>query len=468
MTAPVTLSDDRYKRAMIAVFIMTLFVQIIDGTIINVAIPTLAEAFGVTDAEIDRAIIGYLVSLAVFIPASGWLANRFGSRVVFMTALTLFTGASALCGLAQSLTQLVVFRIIQGVGAGVMGPLGAALLYRAFPQNERAKAATAVIGVAVIAPAVGPVLGGLIVETLSWRWIFYVNVPIGLVAFVLGWAVVRDFREAARPSFDLVGFLLAGVGLGATLFAVTIAREEGWLAPIVLVPLVAGLVSLIALPFVELRRPHPLLKLELFRAPIFRAIQIVAFPTYLAFFAVIFLMPLYLQSLRGFDALETGLAIFPQAIGVMISSQIVGRRLYGSIGPRRLMFTGLTAGLLVGLVIATVDFETSLWTVRALMFTRGLGLGIAFIAIQTAIYSQTSVQDTANATALFSANRQSGPAFGVALAVTVLTAVGGSDANPDLGGYRAAFLVSALMFIPAIIGVWWVRDEDAAATLTRR
>ncbi len=169
---PLQLSEERYKTAMVVIFVLTLFVQILDGTIVNVAIPTLADAFGVTDTEIDRAIIGYLVGLAVFIPASSWLADRFGSRVVFLSSLTLFTFASALCGASQSLNQLLAFRILQGVGAGVMGPLGAALLYRAFPQNERAKAATAVISVAVIAPAIGPVLGGFLIETLNWRWIF--------------------------------------------------------------------------------------------------------------------------------------------------------------------------------------------------------------------------------------------------------------------------------------------------------
>ena len=456
---------------MVAVFVTTLFVQILDGTIVNVAIPTLADEFGVTDTEIDRAIIGYLVGLAVFIPTSSWLADRFGARTVFLSALTLFTVASALCGQSQTLPQLVVFRIVQGIGAGIMGPLGAAMLYRAYPQNERAKAATAVISVAVIAPAVGPVLGGFILETLDWRWIFYVNVPIGVIAFTLGWLVIRDFGADAdqplgeRPRFDLAGFLLAGTGLGATLFGVTSARDAGWGSATVLVPVAVGVASLVALPVVERRQRHPILRFELFRAPIFRAIQVAAFPTYAAFVAVIFLLPVYLQSFRDFSPLETGLSTFPQAVGVWISSQFVGRLLYRRIGPRRLMFTGLTGGFLVGLAFVGLGDDTSLWAVRTLIFTRGLSLGIAFIAIQTAIYAQTSVDDTAQATALFSANRQSAPAFGVALAAAVLAAAADDVADPSLGAYRVAFLVSALVFVPAIVAVWWVRDEDAAATM---
>ncbi len=464
----IELSDDQYKRAMIAVFILTLFVQILDGTIVNVAIPTLADAFGVTDTQIDRAIIGYLVGLAVFIPTSAWLAERFGARRVFLGALSLFTIASALCGASQALSQLVTFRIIQGIGAGIMGPLGAAMLYRAFPQNERAKAATTVIGVAVIAPAIGPVLGGVIIENLSWRWIFYVNIPIGVIAFTTGLLVVRDFRSKTVPPFDLIGFLLAGTGLGATLFAVTVSRDQGWSSPLVLVTLVAGLGSMIGLPLYERRQAHPLLRFELFRAPIFRSIQIVAFPTYAAFIGVIFLLPVYLQSLRGFSALDTGLATFPQAVGVWISSQLVGRVLYGRVGPRRLLSVGLTAALAIGLLLARVDLTTSLWEIRGLMFARGLGLGIAFVAIQTSIYAQTPVQDTAQATALFSANRQSAPAFGVALAAAVLAGTAADTAEPALINYQVSFLVSALLFIPAIVAIWWVRDSDAAATLNRK
>lgn len=462
---PIPISEERYKTAMIVIFVLTLFVQILDGTVVNVAIPTLADAFGVTDTEIDRAIIGYLVGLAVFIPTSGWLTDRFGSRSVFLLSLTLFTGASALCGLSQSLDQLVAFRILQGVGAGIMGPLGAALLYRAFPQNERAKASTAVISVAVIAPAIGPVLGGFLIETLNWRWIFYVNIPLGVVAFTAGWFIIRDFRAESVGRFDVPGFVLAGLGLGATLFGVTMARDQGWGSPLVLTSLAVGISSMIALPLVERRRTRPLLRFELFRAPIFRSIQIVAFPTYAAFVGLIFLVPVYLQSLRGFSALETGLSTFPQAIGVWISSQIVGRLLYRRVGPRRLLFTGLTTALVVGLFVTSLDLESSLWTVRSLMFARGFGLGIAFIAIQTAIYAQTSLADTAQATALFSANRQSAPAFGVALSAAVLAASATDVADPALADYRLAFLVSALLFVPAIVATWWVRDEDAAATL---
>ena len=459
------LDDERYKTAMVVVFVLTLFVQILDGTVVNVAIPALAEAFGVTDPEIDRAIIGYLVGLAVFIPTSGWAADRFGARRVFLWSLTLFTFSSALCGLSQTLSQLVVFRILQGVGAGVMGPLGAAMLYRAFPQHERAKAATAVISVAVIAPAIGPVLGGAIVEFLNWRWIFYVNVPIGLFAFAVGWSVIRDFGSGESKRLDVPGFLFAGVGLGATLYGITVARDLGWTSPVVMASLIAGGGSLVALPIVERRRPDPLLRFELLRAPIYRSIQILSFPTYAAFVGLIFLLPVYLQSLRGFTAFESGLATFPQAIGVWLSSQLVGRVLYRRIGPRRLLFFGLSWALVVGLVMTRFDLETGLWTVRACMFARGFGLGFAFIAIQTAIYAQTSVADTAQATAMFSANRQAAPAFGVAITSAVLAGVAVDAADPGLSAYRAAFWVSALLFVPALIAAWWVRDEDAVATL---
>ncbi len=468
MAHRIELSEDRYKTAMLTILILTLFVQILDGTIVNVAIPTLADEFSVTDTQIDRAIIAYLVGLAVFIPTSGWLSDRFGSRVVFLNSLALFTAASVLCGLASTLPQLVIFRILQGVGAGVMGPLGSALLYRAFPQSERAKAATAVITVAVLAPAIGPVLGGAILEVTTWRWIFFVNVPIGAVAMLVGWLVIRDFRIDEVKRFDGRGFVLAGMALGGTLFGVTVARDLGWNSPVVIGTIGAGIAAAIALPRVERAREHPLLRFELFQAPIFRSIQFVAFPTYAAFLGAIFLLPVYLQTFRGFDPLTAGLVAAPQPLGVWIASQFVGRLLYGRVGPRRLMFGGLVGALIVGLALATVDETTSLWTLRVLMFLRGASLAFTFVSIQTAVYSQTSVADTAQATTLFSANRQAAPAFGIAAAAAVLSGLAVDPGNPQLGAYQVSFLVSALLFIPAIVAVWWVRDEDAAATMKRR
>ncbi len=443
--------------------------QIVDSTVVNVAVPTLADEFGVDGTDVDLAIISYLVSLAILLSTSGWLGDRFGSKRVFLAALFGFTATSALAGTAQSLEQLVGWRVLQGGSAGIMAPLGSAMLFRAFPQNERAKAATAVIGVAVIAPAVGPIVGGALIEYLNWRWIFFVNVPIGLLGLGLGIALLREQREDDPGRFDVVGFLLSGVGLAFVLFAIDRVKDVGIGDLSVVLPFLVGVALLVVLVVHQLRVDSPLLKLRLLSGGIFRATNIVALPVYMGFMSLIFLLPLYLQSIRGFSALETGFAIFPQALGIMISSQVAGRSLYQRIGPRKLLGVGNLGGLGVGLAFAfVIDLDTKLFTIQALSFGRGLFMGLMMIALQTATYAQTTLADTARATTLYSMQRQLGPAIGISVVATVLANLNdglASDAFDDrLGGFRIAMIISALFFLAGALLTPLIHDEDAAAT----
>src|SRR5215467_3742507 len=202
------------KVAVGVVFVAAMFMSIMDVTIVNVALPTIGRDFAVSPTSIDSISIGFLVSLAVFIPASGWLGDRFGGKRVMLAAIVVFTLASALCGLATSLGELVAFRILQGVGGGMLAPVGMAMLFRAFPPEERLRAASILTVPTTLAPALGPVLGGLFVTELSWRWVFYVNLPIGAAAFAFGTIFVRQSVQAEPGRFDLPGFLLSGFGLG--------------------------------------------------------------------------------------------------------------------------------------------------------------------------------------------------------------------------------------------------------------
>ncbi|MEZ4498446.1 MAG: MFS transporter, partial [Thermomicrobiales bacterium] len=187
----------------------------IDSTVVNVALPTLGREFGISPAQIESVIIGYLVSLAVFIPASGWMGDRFGYKRVFLLALTIFTTASALCGLAQTLDQLALFRVLQGAGGGLLTPVGMALLYRTFPPEERIGVSRILMIVTIIGPASGPVIGGTIIEHWSWRWIFYVNLPVGIIGLIFGLLFLEENFEPKAGRFDLPGFVLAGVGFGS-------------------------------------------------------------------------------------------------------------------------------------------------------------------------------------------------------------------------------------------------------------
>src|SRR5580698_5576897 len=207
------------KISVSIVFVLAMFMAIMDITIVNVALPSLARDFKVNPAHIDSVVVGFLVSLAVFIPASGWLGDRFGMKRIFLLALAIFTVASALCGLSRSLSELVLFRILQGVGGGMLTPVGMAMLFRTFPPAERVRASRILVVPTAFAPALGPVLGGLLVTDVSWRWVFYVNVPIGIVAMTFGALFLHEHKEPDAGRFDLGGFLLAGSGLATLMYA---------------------------------------------------------------------------------------------------------------------------------------------------------------------------------------------------------------------------------------------------------
>ena len=192
-----TSTDPSYANRVMVVYIFSIVMTVIDGTMVNVALPTMAREFGVPSTDVEWVAVGYLLALAAVIPAAGWIGDRFGTKRVFVISLALFVAMSLLCGASQSLEQLIVFRVLQGVGGGMLTPIGGAMLYRAFPVEERAKAAIGVLGVAVLAPAIGPLLGGILVDEASWRWIFFINGPIGAVAFVLSW---RWLREETQPN----------------------------------------------------------------------------------------------------------------------------------------------------------------------------------------------------------------------------------------------------------------------------
>src|SRR5579863_10775977 len=202
------------KVAVSVVFVAAMFMNIMDTTIVNVALPTIGREFHVRADSVDTVAIGYLVSLAVFIPVSGWLGDRLGGRRVLLGSIVLFTLASALCGLAQNPAQLVGFRILQGVGGGMMVPVGMALLFRTFPPQERVRASSILVVPTALAPALGPVLGGLFVTELSWRWVFYVNLPIGAAAFIFGLLFLAPHRAETHGRLDVAGFVLSGTGLG--------------------------------------------------------------------------------------------------------------------------------------------------------------------------------------------------------------------------------------------------------------
>jgi EmrB/QacA subfamily drug resistance transporter len=459
-----------YKFVVAAVFVSALFLDILDVTIVNVALRTIGEEFR-TEA-IDWVVLGYALSLAVWIPASGWVGDRFGTKRVLLTALGLFVLGSMMCGFAQSIGQLIAFRILQGVGGGMLTPVGVAMMFRAFPPIERARAATIVMIPTLVAPALGPVLGGLLTDTIGWRWIFFVNVPFGVAALVFGFRFLREHTEPTAGGFDLPGFVLSGFGLAAIVYALSQGPRVGWDDPWVIVLGLAGIASFVGLVVVETNLEAPMLALRLLRDRLFRMTNLVMAFGMASFIGVTFVLPLYLQGLRGMSPLEAGLTTFPQAIGILLGTQISGR-LYPFVGPRRLIFTGMLVATAAIGGLLVIDLVTDLWVIRGLIFARGVGMGFTFVAIQAASYARIAPADNGRASAIFSTQRQMAVAFGVAVTATVLssfTTLSGvpTDLGRALDGYHWTFASAAALALIAAVFALGIRDVDAAPSMHRR
>ena len=463
-----------YKWIVAAIFVTGLFMDIMDTTIINVAIPSLVKDLHTTASTVEWVVLGYLLSLAVWIPASGWVGDRFGTKKTFLFALFAFTAASALCGLSQSVGQLMTFRILQGVGGGMLTPVGTAMLFRAFPPAERAKASAVLLVPAVLAPALGPVIGGWLVTDVSWRLIFFVNLPVGVAGFIFGALFLKEHKEPTAGRFDLPGFVLSGGGLALSLYALSQGPSAGWGSATVLWPGIVGVAMFVALVIVELKTDQPMLDLRLFRERMFRNANIVMILAVGGLIGVLFLLPQFLQDLRGLSALQSGLATFPQAVGMMIAIRFVAK-LYPKVGPRRIVIVGLLAVTATTSCFLFVDLHTSLWLIRGIMLLRGVAMAAAFIPMQAATYTNISRADTGRASALFSTQRQVGAAFGVAILATVwisrtksLVGTASGDAATTaarVAGFHDAFLVAALLALTAAGAALMIRDSDAAASL---
>jgi EmrB/QacA subfamily drug resistance transporter len=458
------------ELVVLVCYTVALYMTVVDNTIIYTALPSVARDFHSSLADAQWVTLSYVLTLAMMIPSSGWIGDRFGTRRTFLTALALFTGASALCGLSGSLPLLVIFRVFQGIGGGLIIPVGLAMLFRTFPPERRARATGLVLLGTSLGPAAGPLLGGVLTTYLSWRWCFFVNVPFGTIVLIIGLLFLAEHREPAAGRLDIAGFVLAGGGLALVLYALSQSPVQGWGSPVIIGTGTAGLVSLAAMAAVELRSKAPMLNLRLLRNRIFRTTSLISLCHNAAYSGYLFIMPEFLQEARGASPLSSGLTTFPGAVGVLLSGQI-GARIYPRIGPRRLAVGGLCGIVVVwSLIGLTVGLDTSIWVIRVLTFCSGFTSGFAVIAFQTSSFATISSADTGRASALFQTETQVAGGFGVALLVTVVAA----SAPPGATGaalipafHHALFTAASLSGIGALIALT-IRDSDAAATMRRQ
>jgi EmrB/QacA subfamily drug resistance transporter len=369
-----------YKWKVLISVIFGIFMIILDSTVVNVAFQTIRREYDATLTDAQWVISIYVLALGIGTPLSGFLADRFGIKRMYIGGLTAFLIGSLLCGLAPGLSSsiwlLIAARALQGFGGGIAQPLGSAMLFRTFPPKEQGTA-LGIFGIAlVVAPALGPILGGLLVDSNLWRWIFFINIPIGILGITLASRFLREYLPDRPPALDPLGLITAIVGFGSVLYAASIAAEQGWTSTTVLIGFGVGAAALIAFAFVELFvAKEPLLNLRLFSIRPFLIASLIGYVSVLALFGAEFLFPVYLQALRGRGALETGLILLPLALTSGVAAPLAGR-LYDKIGPRVLVMLGFSVLAINTWQLSQIEGDTPIGWLMFLLALRGAALGL--------------------------------------------------------------------------------------------
>jgi DHA2 family multidrug resistance protein len=399
------------------------FIEIMDISVVNVSLPHIQGSLSAGLDEVTWILTSYLVSNAIIIPISGWLAGIFGRKRYLIFSLILFTASSVLCGSALSLAILIVARIFQGIGGGGLQPISQAILLESFPSEERGLA-MAFFGMGVVlAPILGPVLGGWLTDTWSWRWVFYINLPAGILAIALVFLFVHDpgYVRRRHAIIDAWGLFFLAVGLGCLQIVLDKGQRKDWFSSsfIITFSLIAG-VALLLLLITELRSSHPVVDLRVLRDRSFATGNLIMFAGFFCLFGSIVLLPLYLQNLMGYTAFRAGLVLGPGGIAAFMIMPLAGLMMKKNASPRLLLAIGLTISACALWLMSGFNLDAGFRAVVLPRIVQGFGLGLFFVPLSAATFSGIPNEETGNASGIFNLLRNLGGSFGVALSTTVL------------------------------------------------
>ncbi len=447
------------------VVILGAIMSILDTTIVNVALRTLGEDLNAPLASVQWVLTGYMLSLAAVIPITGWAARRFGPRNVYMLSLVLFTAGSMLCGLATSVGELTFFRVLQGIGGGMLLPIGQLMMANAAGPQRMGRVMSVVAIPAMLAPILGPALGGVIVDNLSWQWIFYVNVPIGIVALVAAIRILPKGDRSPAGKLDVRGLALMSTGLPLLTYGLAEIGATGhFLVPRVLVPFFAGIALIVAFCFHALRVKNPLLDLHLYRRATFAAASACMFLLGGALFGGLVLLPLYWQEVRGESVAYTGLLTAPMGIGMVLVMPLAGR-LTDRFGGGLLALIGVSITTIATIPFAMIGAGTSIAALSGAMVIRGVGVGLAFIPAMTAAYASLNRSELPDAAPQLNVIQRVGGSIGTAvLAVVLQRALAGAISPSAMAAaFGTAFWwttgITAIAIVPCFL---LMRAERAA------
>jgi EmrB/QacA subfamily drug resistance transporter len=440
-----------------------LFMIMLDNTVVNVALPSIQRDLGVGLSELEWIVTGYALSFAALMLTGGKLADLLGRRMIFVVGIVVFTLASLLCGLADSGTALITWRIVQGVGAALMNPATLAIISATFPPRERGTAIGIWVGVSAMALAVGPLVGGLLTEHAGWSWIFWINVPVGVLGVIASFLLIDESRDTSheqRPDFP--GLLTSGFGLFALTYALIEANNYGWGSARILGAFVVAAVLLTAFVQLELRQRLPMMDLSLFKNGTFAGANLVMLLVALAMFGVFFFVSLYMQNILGFSAVEAGAAFLPMTLLIIVVAPIAGR-LSDRFGSRWLMTTGLI--LLAGQLFyySTLGADATFWSLLPALIVGGFGMSLAMTPTAAAVIRAVPVAKAGVGSATLNSMRQVGGAVGIALMGAIVAHVVGERRTPEafVDGFSTALRVAALIALAgAVVAAALVRREE--------
>ncbi|MHB8235234.1 MAG: MDR family MFS transporter [Solirubrobacteraceae bacterium] len=460
---------EKHVWVISGVVILGMIMSILDTTIVNVALNTLSKDLHSPISQVQWVVSGYLLALAAVMPVTGWMARRFGAKRVYLVSLVLFTLGSVACGLSNSLVALVVFRVLQGIGGGMIMPLAQLIMAQVAGPRRMGRVMGIVSMPAMLAPIFGPVIGGLILQNLHWSWIFIVNAPIGAVALYLGWRMLPDTDSGEAGPLDRLGLALLPAGAALTIYGISKLGSGAALgSSAVLAPLIAGIVLGVLFLLHALRIERPLLDVRLYANKVFAGASFTTFGLGAALFGAMVLVPLYYQNVRHLSVIDTGLLNGPQGIGALIMMPIAGR-LTERYGGGRIAIVGVSLLALTTLPFVFVDEHTSFVAISAVLFVRGMSIGLGFMPAMTAAFAAMRPDQLSDATPQINVVMRLGSAVGVAiLAVVLQRGSVGAHTTSKLAvafghTYWWALGIALLSLIPCLMLLKAERPKDTEA-----
>ncbi len=460
-----------YVWKIAGVVILGMIMSILDTTIVNVALRTLGHDLHSSLAQTQWVITGYLLSLAAVIPITGWAARRFGAKRVYLTSLVLFTMGSALCAIATTTTELVLFRVLQGAGGGMIMPIAQLIMAQVAGPKRMGRVMGIVAMPAMLGPILGPVVGGTILQSLHWSWIFLVNVPIGFVAFILGWRMLPQTESGEDGRLDVLGLALLSTASTAVVYGLAQlgTPNTSLTAPIVDLPIIVALLLTGGFCWHALRIERPLLDIRLYANRIFAAASFTTFALGAALFGAMILVPLYYQEVRHESLIATGLLVGPQGLGMLVAMPVAGR-LTDRFGGGRVALGGVSVLCLSTIPLAFIGAGASIAGISMVLLVRGVGIGFSFMPAMTAAFASLAPEQLSDATPQLNVLQRIGGAIGTAvLAVVLQRASGHAPSVTHLAhafntAYWWSFGTAALGLIPCLV---LLRAENPRARVSR-